>query len=125
MSHQCSSHLSSTIYISIEFFDIKEDFEISVFEISRVDNIYQRIEFCFRDRVIFCDNQKNIPSRCNCYVNVCVWPNKKTRVVQVTLASLIFYSPILNFFSPVWSNCSSEKENERQGMHFKGFFSLK
>ena len=43
-----------------------------MFEISRVDSIYKHIEFCFRDKDLFCDNQKNIPSRCNCCVNVCV-----------------------------------------------------
>ena len=33
-----------------------------------------------------------------------------------------FLPPTLNVFSPCWSNCSSEKENGRQGMHFKRFF---
>ena len=52
-----------------------------------------------------------------------VRPIQKICVVQVTLPTLIFYS--LNFFfSPFWSNCSSEKETGRQGMHFKGVFFL-
>ena len=49
-----------------------------------------------------------------------VRPNKKI-CVQVTVPTPIFY-PLLNFFSKFWSNCSSAKENGRQGMHFKGFF---
>ena len=42
-------------------------------------------------------------------------------VVPVTLHTL-FFTPTINIFSPFWPNCSSEKENGRQGMHFKGFF---
>ena len=33
-----------------------------------------------------------------------------------------FFIPYPKLFSPFRSNCSSEKENGRQGMHFKGFF---